>query len=60
MVDLTIADREIIKKLKNIDSGFSENYEIITDPDHFDLIYSLIKYFSYDLGVSARISKEKT
>lgn len=38
-----MSERDIIKRLKNVDTSFFDNYYSITDPDYFDFLYSLIK-----------------
>jgi len=58
LVDLAMSDRDIIRRLKNIDSTFNENYEIITDPDNFDFLYSLIKFMFFYSGGLATTSKQ--
>ena len=44
LVDIAGSDKEILRKLKNVDSQFNANYESITEADSFDFLYSLIKY----------------
>lgn len=44
VIDLPINDKEVLKRLKHIDSNFNENCQAIEDPENFDFLYSLIKY----------------